>query len=45
VKGEFDDAIVLATVKEVTGQTPRTFEQWARAHLADFQMNAMGDQQ
>jgi uncharacterized protein YbjT (DUF2867 family) len=45
VKGEFDDAIVLATVKEVTGETPRTFEQWARAHLADFQTTTIGDQQ
>ena len=44
VKGEFDDAVVLATVKEVTGHAPRTFEQWARAHLGDFQMNAIGDQ-
>jgi uncharacterized protein YbjT (DUF2867 family) len=44
VKGEFDDAVVLATVAEVTGQAPRTFEQWARAHLGDFQMTAIGDQ-
>jgi uncharacterized protein YbjT (DUF2867 family) len=36
VKGEFDDAIVLPTVKEITGHAPRTFEQWARAHAADF---------
>jgi uncharacterized protein YbjT (DUF2867 family) len=36
VKGEFDDAIVLPTVKEVTGQPPRTFEQWAEAHRGDF---------
>jgi uncharacterized protein YbjT (DUF2867 family) len=43
VKGEFDDAVVLATVAEVTGQAPRTFEQWARAHLGDFQMTAIGD--
>lgn len=43
VKGEFDDAVVLATVKEVTGRAPRTFEQWARAHLGDFQMTAIGD--
>lgn len=43
VKGEFDDAVVLPTVKEVTGQAPRTFEQWARAHLGDFQMTAIGD--
>lgn len=37
VKGEFDDAVVLGTVKEVTGHAPRTFEQWARAHVEDFQ--------
>jgi hypothetical protein len=40
---EFDDAIVVATVKQVTGQAPRTFEQWARAHLGDFQMTAIGE--
>jgi uncharacterized protein YbjT (DUF2867 family) len=37
VKGEFDDAIVLPTVKDITGHAPRTFEQWARAHAGDFQ--------
>jgi len=37
VKGEFDDAIILPTVKEITGQPPRSFEQWARAHVQDFQ--------
>ena len=37
VKGEFDDATVLPTVQEITGHAPRTFEQWARAHAADFQ--------
>jgi uncharacterized protein YbjT (DUF2867 family) len=37
VKGEFDDARLVATVKEVTGHAPRTFEQWARAHVGDFQ--------
>jgi len=37
VKGEFDDARVVATVEEVTGHAPRTFEQWARAHVGDFQ--------
>jgi uncharacterized protein YbjT (DUF2867 family) len=37
VKGEFDDAVILPTVQELTGQPPRTFEQWARAHQRDFQ--------
>jgi uncharacterized protein YbjT (DUF2867 family) len=37
VKGEFDDAIVLPTVQAITGQAPRTFEQWAIAHAAEFQ--------
>ena len=36
-------AVVLGTVKEVTGQAPRTFEQWAQAHQRDFQMTAIGD--
>jgi uncharacterized protein YbjT (DUF2867 family) len=35
-KGEFDDARVLPTVGEITGQEPRTFEQWARAHADAF---------
>lgn len=37
VKGEFDDAIIVPTVKEITGHRPRTFEQWASAHAAAFQ--------
>ena len=37
VNGEFDDAIISPTVKEITGQPPRSFEQWARAHARDFQ--------
>lgn len=36
VEGEFDDAVLLPTVHEVTGQAPRSFEQWARAHRAEF---------
>jgi uncharacterized protein YbjT (DUF2867 family) len=43
VKGEFDDAVISPTVKEVTGQAPRTFEQWARAHQAEFQPSANGE--
>lgn len=34
--GEFNDASVLSTVREITGQAPRTFEQWAHAHAAVF---------
>jgi uncharacterized protein YbjT (DUF2867 family) len=37
VKGEFDDAIVLPTVQEITGRGPRTFEQWASAHVDELQ--------
>jgi uncharacterized protein YbjT (DUF2867 family) len=36
VKGEFDDAVVSPTVKEITGREPRSFEQWARAHAEAF---------
>jgi uncharacterized protein YbjT (DUF2867 family) len=31
--GEFDDAMVVGTVPELTGRPARTFEQWAQAHL------------
>ncbi|WP_406293507.1 NAD(P)H-binding protein [Embleya sp. NBC_00888] len=34
--GEFDDSAVLTTVEEITGQAPRTFEAWARAHADEF---------
>jgi uncharacterized protein YbjT (DUF2867 family) len=30
--GEFDDSGVVATVHELTGRPPRTFEAWARDH-------------
>lgn len=43
VKGEFDDAVISPTVEEVTGEAPRTFEQWARAHRADFQPSTTGE--
>lgn len=36
-EGEFNDTVVLPTVQEITGREPRTFEQWARAHVQDFQ--------
>jgi hypothetical protein len=35
-KGEFDDSQVVPTVYEITGRQPRTFEQWALAHVNDF---------
>jgi uncharacterized protein YbjT (DUF2867 family) len=34
--GTYDDSAVLATVEELTGRPPRTFEQWAIAHAAGF---------
>ena len=34
--GEFDDSPVLDTVEGITGQPPRRFEQWARAHADAF---------
>jgi hypothetical protein len=36
VQGEFDDAAVVPTVREITGRPPRTFEQWAHAHADKF---------
>ncbi|WP_367668909.1 hypothetical protein [Streptomyces sp. DT2A-34] len=36
VDGILDESQVLPTVQEVTGQTPRTFEQGARAHTDAF---------
>jgi uncharacterized protein YbjT (DUF2867 family) len=35
-KGEFDDSHVLPTVKEITGEEPRTFAQWAAHHSHEF---------
>ena len=34
--GEFDDAPVLDTVLAVTGRKPRTFEEWALAHVSEL---------
>jgi uncharacterized protein YbjT (DUF2867 family) len=34
--GEFDDSAVTATVHEITGRPPRTFDQWAHAHADLF---------
>lgn len=36
VDGALDESQVLPTVEEVTGRAPRTFEQWARNHAAEF---------
>ena len=36
VDGTLDESRVLPTVQEVTGQPPRTFEQWARLHADAF---------
>jgi uncharacterized protein YbjT (DUF2867 family) len=34
--GEFDDSPVVETVHEITGELPRTFEQWAHDHTDAF---------
>lgn len=34
--GETDETTVSPTVEEVTGRPPRTFRQWATAHVGDF---------
>jgi uncharacterized protein YbjT (DUF2867 family) len=34
--GKLDESEVLPTVREVTGRHPRTFEQWAQAHVDAF---------
>lgn len=36
VDGSLDESVVLPTVYELTGHTPRTFKQWARAHADRF---------
>ena len=36
-EGEFDDSSVLDTVRQITGNPPRRFEQWARAHADEFE--------
>ncbi len=36
VDGTLDESEVLPTVEHVTGRPPRTFRQWARAHVAAF---------
>jgi uncharacterized protein YbjT (DUF2867 family) len=34
--GEFDDSAVTATVHDITGRPPHTFEQWTQAHIGLF---------
>jgi uncharacterized protein YbjT (DUF2867 family) len=34
--GEYDDAVVTTTVRDVTGRPARTFGQWAQAHAGLF---------
>jgi len=34
--GEFDDSAATTTVREITGQPPRTFGDWAHAHAGLF---------
>jgi uncharacterized protein YbjT (DUF2867 family) len=36
VDGALDESVVLSTFEEITGRAPRTFEQWALAHAAEF---------
>jgi uncharacterized protein YbjT (DUF2867 family) len=36
VNGDLDESQVLPTVEEITGRNPRTYEQWARAHIEDL---------
>jgi uncharacterized protein YbjT (DUF2867 family) len=36
VDGQLDESEVLSTVAELTGREPRTFEQWARAHIEEL---------
>jgi uncharacterized protein YbjT (DUF2867 family) len=37
VDGTLDESGINSTVRDVTGREPRTFEQWARAHVHQFQ--------
>ncbi|MGW3570070.1 NAD(P)H-binding protein [Streptomyces sp. NPDC000941] len=36
VDGTLDESSTYPTVRDVTGREPRTFEQWARAHVGEF---------
>jgi uncharacterized protein YbjT (DUF2867 family) len=35
-QGEFDDAVVVDTVQQITGHRPRTFAQWSEEHAHKF---------
>ena len=37
IKGEFDDAVLLPTVRELTGRAPYGFEAWAKRNANAFQ--------
>jgi uncharacterized protein YbjT (DUF2867 family) len=39
--GEFDDSGVVQSVRDITGRPPRTFDEWARAHVDAFAGDAM----
>ena len=39
--GEFDDSRVTQSVWDITGRPPRTFDEWARAHVDAFAGEAM----
>jgi hypothetical protein len=34
--GEFDDSVLVDSVHEITGHQPRTFQEWAQAHVHAF---------
>lgn len=36
VNGSLDESVVRSTVRDVTGEPPRTFRQWAEAHAPAF---------
>jgi uncharacterized protein YbjT (DUF2867 family) len=38
--GEYDDSVVVGSVKAITGHRPRTFERWAREHTGEFARTA-----
>lgn len=42
VRGSLDDSVIYPAVAEITGQPPRTFEQWALAHAAAFTRSPCG---
>ncbi|MFJ5261673.1 NAD(P)H-binding protein [Streptomyces sp. NPDC088387] len=35
-EGTLDDSVVRPGVRQLLGREPRTFEQWAKAHVSDF---------